>query len=268
MKCTSYCTADSYDTVGLIKYLQEHNYKPTLYDDVIHVKIDNKGIDNQAIDIFILPIGCIIFWGGGNEVREEIIRLVKSYEVNSLPLYALDKTAYEYNDSEETHINEEEDKVILESDDVLIKLSMTHAFAQSVKLIHFEGSVMQTIKKSRHLTDELAIQGKTSLSRKQLAKKIGAMFAERNAINLHSDSLDTPEFFWRKPRYEPYYQMAAAYMDITTRLQILNRRLDVIHDVYTILADELKYLHTSRLEWIVIFLIGTEVVFSLMNHLT
>jgi uncharacterized Rmd1/YagE family protein len=265
MKCISYCTADSYRVKELIKYLNENNFNPELYDDVVHIRIYNKAADDYPGDVFIFPIGCVIFWGVREEVRNQILDFIQLYEIDSFPLHAQDTATYIYNSGEKTHIHEEEDKINLETDDVLIKLSMSHAFAQSVKLIHFEDSVMETIKNSRYLTEELAKYGKTSLSRKQLSQKIGTLFVERNSINLHSDSLDTPEFFWRKPRYEPYYIMAAAYMDITTRLQILNRRLDVIHELYDILSEELKHLHSSRLELVIIYLIVIEVVLVLLK---
>jgi uncharacterized Rmd1/YagE family protein len=112
---------------------------------------------------------------------------------------------------------------------------------------------------------ELATKGKISLSRKKLSQKIGALFAERNSVNLHSDILDTPEFFWRRPRYEPYYVMGVQYLDITTRIGILNKRLDVIHELYDILSNELKHSHSSRLELVIIFLIFIEVMITILR---
>jgi uncharacterized Rmd1/YagE family protein len=127
----------------------------------------------------------------------------------------------------------------------------------------FEKSVAKTIERTHHLQEELGLTGKISLSRKKLSQKIGALFSERNSINLHCDILDTPEFFWRRPRYETYYHLASEYMDIKQRLDILNRRLDVIHELYDILSNELKHAHSSRLEWTIIVLIVIEVVMML-----
>jgi uncharacterized Rmd1/YagE family protein len=60
--------------------------------------------------------------------------------------------------------------------------------------------------------------------------------------------------------------MASEYMDITTRLDILNRRLDVIHELYEILSSELNHRHSSRLELTIILLILIEVVVVLRNE--
>jgi len=99
-----------------------------------------------------------------------------------------------------------------------------------------------------------------------LSKKIGALFAERNSINLHSNILDTPEFFWRRPTYEHYYLIATEYLDLTTRLDILNSRLDIIHELYDILSSELNHRHSARLELTIILLILIEVVVVLRNE--
>jgi uncharacterized Rmd1/YagE family protein len=113
----------------------------------------------------------------------------------------------------------------------------------------------------------LAEHGRIPLSRTKLSKKIGYLFAERNSINLHSDILDTPEFFWRRPRYEPYYIMASQYMDITTRLNILNKRLDALHELYEILSNELNHRHSLRIEVIIVLLIAFEVLLVLMKDI-
>jgi uncharacterized Rmd1/YagE family protein len=230
---------------------------------VIHIHKRRESNEDATFDaeIFIFPYGCISIWGLSEEEEGSFINDIKAFEVTPLSLPTMDTSVYEY--GETTLINEEEDEMILESTDDLIKLSLSHGLTQSVKLEVFEQSIVKTIQKTHHLPDELAKTGKILMSRKKLSQKIGALFAERNSINLHCDVLDTPEFFWRRPRYETYYRLASEYMDIKQRIDILNKRLDVIHELYDILSNELKHAHSSRLEWIIILLIVMEVVMML-----
>ncbi len=260
MRCSSYCTADSYSIDDLAKFLRSEGLDPKFYNDVIHVRKDGE---DTGKDIFYFPYGCVIFWGTDEEEDNQFIESLKPFESSPLANNTQDGCVFQL--GSETIINEEDDEIILESHDPLIKLSLSHGLSQSVKLTAFEESIGRTIEKTRHLPRELAMMGKISLSRQKLSKKIGALFAERNSINLHSDILDTPEFFWRRPRYEPYYHMAAEYMDIKTRLDILNKRLDVIHELYDILSNELKHAHSSRLEWIIIWLIVSEVIMHVLK---
>jgi uncharacterized Rmd1/YagE family protein len=94
---------------------------------------------------------------------------------------------------------------------------------------------------------------------------MGELFIERTSINLHMDVLDTPEFFWEYPELEPLYMMTANYLDIRTRVEVLNQRLDVVHGLFEMLGTELNHLHSSRLEWTIISLIVIEVLVSLLR---
>jgi uncharacterized Rmd1/YagE family protein len=260
MRCTSFCTADSYSLDDFAKSLRNEGYEPKFYDDVIHVQKDQGDLMG---DVFFFPYGCIITWGFDLDGEGHILDLVKGFEVQPLTSPVEDYSTFLI--GEQTQIIEEEDEIVLEEDNVLIKLSISHGLSQSVKLATFEESIGRTIKKTRHIPQELAKKGKISMSRKKLAQQLGGLFAERNSINLHTDILDTPEFFWRRPKFEPYYMMAAEYMDIQTRLDILNKRLNVIHELYEALSNELNHLHSSRLELIIIYLIVIEVVLVILK---
>jgi uncharacterized Rmd1/YagE family protein len=71
--------------------------------------------------------------------------------------------------------------------------------------------------------------------------------------------LDTPEFFWEHPEHEGIYQITAAELGLQTRVRALNSQLDVIHDLFEMLSNELNHQHSSRLEWAIILLIVLEV---------
>lgn len=266
MRCASYCTAESYHIDELAKYFRIEGFDPKFYDNVIHIHKIRESADTSDIDgeIFIFPYGCISAWGLSEEEEKSFLLHLKNFETGPLINPTIDTSTYDYGN--ETRINEEEDAIMLESYDDLIKLSLSHGLTQSVKLEAFEAKITQTIEKTRTLPAELANMGKTSLSRKKLSQKIGALFAERYSMNLHCDILDTPEFFWRRPRYEELYRSAAEYMDIAQRMDILNRRLEVIHELYDILSNELKHTHSSRLEWIIILLIVSEVIMQLLKY--
>lgn len=262
MRCSSYCTAEAYNVDDLAKFLREQGLDPKFYDDVIHIQ---KFRDTQEEDIFIFPYGCLVFWGFDWEEEESFLELIAAFQIKPVPSLIRDDATFLY--GEETIINEENDEIIIQPEDVLIKLSIAYGLSQSVKLSAFEESIGRTIDKTRYLPEELATKGKISLSSKKISQKLGALFAQRNSINLHTEILDTPEFFWRRPKYDHYYAMASEYLDIATRVDILNRRLDVIRELYEILSNELKHLHSSRLEITIIALIFIEILLAVHHNI-
>ena len=106
----------------------------------------------------------------------------------------------------------------------------------------------------------LAETGSIKLGRRDIASIRGHLFSTKSDIFLHYNLLDTPEFFWEYPVYELAYNTAAKYLDIRPRVELLSNKLNVIHELFDMLADELNHKHSSFLEWIIIILIAFEIV--------
>lgn len=267
MRCSSYCTASEYKVDDLTKYLVNLGYVTTQFDDVVYAKLENEA----HLDLFIFPFGCLSMWGGNQQEEESILDKVKQFEIESVEDVAYDHISFEYHESKKvkenskTFIDEERNKIVLGDESVHTKLSMSHALAQSVKLMILEASVSQILEKAAPIQKELARTGSVSLSKKEISKQIGNLFNERYSINLHSDILDTPEFFWRRPSYEPLYLMTAEFQDISVRQGIMNHRLDIIQELYNVLSNELNYKHSARLEITIVVLIAIEVMLALSH---
>lgn len=262
LECHSYCTADTYNIKSLQNFLERQYVNVTFHEENIHLRLKDN---DQEGDVFYLPYGCVVFWNVSTDLQKNFLKDLQAFQENPIVSRVRDFCFFQYAD--ETTIDEENDLILLESDDPFIKLSLSYALSQSVKLRSFEQIVLNTIEANKNLPVELAQKGKTSLSRRKLAHKVGALFSERILINLSGDTLDTPEFFWRRPRYEPIYHLAAGYLDLTIRMDILNKKLEVIHELYSILSEELKHIHSSRLELTIIFLIIMEVVLTVLKDL-
>ena len=145
------------------------------------------------------------------------------------------------------------------------KLAVSFALAQSVKLGVFERTVEQTILETRSIPERMAYDGTIRLKRKQITRRIGQLFVDRASINLHSDILDHPDFFWEDDEWLPCYMRASKYLEVDRRAEVLNKRLDIIKELYDMLASELATAHSNKLEWIIIILILIEVIFQVLQ---
>lgn len=260
MRCTTYCTASTYDLPRLFQSLQKFG-SSQLFRDCIHIAI--KEDRKQKGDIFYFAYGCIVLWGFAEEEELSILSALKEFEKDPMTKPELDEFTFAYGDKMQI----EEDEIILHTKNMLTKLAISHGLAQSVKLTTFEETVQKTIANTKQLPEALASRGKISMSRKEISQKMGELFIERNFINIHAEILDTPEFFWNYPELEPFYRRTAHYLDVTKRVEVLNKRLAVIHELFEILRNELNHQHSSRLEWTIIILIVIEVVLALMRDL-
>jgi len=251
---------------ALTQHFTKKGQSPNFFDDVVHIQTNSS---DQVIDILYFQFGCVVIWSADLNQEKEILNELLTFSSQPMqpPIY-LDFISYKYDSSLLDHsIDEESNQIVLKELSSFTKLAVSYALAQSVKLNALEDSVNNILKQTTPLRQELASTGRVSLSKTEISKQIGFLFNERYSINLTSDVLDTPEFFWRKPSYEPLYLQTTRFQDIQVRQNILNRRLDMIHEFYDLLSNELNHKSSTRLEFIIIFLITIEVLLAFKNNL-
>ena len=269
MECSFHCLCNSYNLTGIADYLRGKSINSrTLNKEALHFKYD---LGDSQFDVVVFSYGCIVFWGMDDSDISEITGNFQQFSSEPLKQAIADRCKYTLISQDiPSYIDMENDVIMINKDDniQLTKLSFSYGLSQSVKLSVFEESVDKAIEDNQAIPTELISSGKISLSKVALSKKIGFLFVERNYINLNNNILDTPEFFWKHPRYEQFYEISIKFLDLSQRIHVLNSKMDIMRDLYSILSDELKHAHSSRLEIVVILLIFIEVcigIFELMH---
>lgn len=259
-RCVSYATATSFHIKELGRIFRT-NHHVSFFRDVIYVKFENENDEDSEIGAFIFGYGTVVMWGLSSDEEDQVLQTLQTHAEGPYDRPEREVMAYGYGKKASVA----DDRIILPSTTFHAKLAFSHGLAQSVKLAVFEGIVKKTIDITRSIPIQLSQYGKIPLSKKEIQRKMGELFIERSSINLHFDVLDVPEYFWEHADLEPLYAMIASYLDLETRVEVLNRRLDIIHDLFEMLANELNHQHASRLEWIIIVLILIEVALSLLR---
>jgi uncharacterized Rmd1/YagE family protein len=78
------------------------------------------------------------------------------------------------------------------------------------------------------------------LSRKDVLVKTGEFFTLRHLINLDSDLLDVPDFYWDRRELENIYQKAFDYLAISQRTKVVNERLNHCVELTEMMATNLR----------------------------
>ncbi|OGT61987.1 MAG: sporulation protein [Gammaproteobacteria bacterium RIFCSPHIGHO2_12_FULL_43_28] len=262
LRCVSFCTAAGYDLIGLAGFFKKKGYQTRISRDVVHVASQKK-----PGDIFFFDHGSFVVWGYKKPFEEKLLSYVVPYSRGPLRSIESDHFIYSYGDSVtiDTHERSRFDIITLDSQDSQIKLAISYGLAQSIKLESFEEEVQQTIKQNSALPEEIITRGVVSLSRRDIFKRMGNIFLARSSINLNAEYLGAPEFFWRNPSLEPFYEMVKKFLDIPSRVMSLNQKLDVLQELFDILNSQLQHRHSSLLESIIILLIAVEIIISLFQ---
>lgn len=218
-------------------------------------------IEKDGNPCFLFKYGVAIFWDYEDE--EYFLKKINS-SIGAIKI----SEDYTYHITQIQPVKIELDTIYIDSDDELKKLSISYAIEQSIMLGNFEDSIKQALELTEHIPLDLAQNGRVRMSRREIAKERGRLFITKSNIYLHFELLDTPEFFWEYPELDIYYQSMRKYLELQPRIEILNRKMNVMQEVLAILADEQNHKHSSILEWIIIILIAFEIVLFILNDLT
>jgi uncharacterized Rmd1/YagE family protein len=258
MRCEIFCLANTLHIDKLLAFLKAKGRMVQMYRDVLHVQLEEEG-SGTFRDLFYFSFGAITCWGMTEEEKESAKQLALEYADHPLTTFEYDEFDITLGDRPRIH----NDRIWIPDYSPLTRLGISYGLAQSVKLEAFERTIRETIESTRSIPNELATKGRILLSSREIRRKMGELFLERSSINLYFDVLDTPELIWDYPELESLYHMTALYLDIEARVEVLNQRLSIVHELFEMLDNELKYKHSSKLEWVIILLIMAEVILTL-----
>jgi len=293
-RVTSYCTAGSYDMKNLIKWIKScrktNHTKPKLFDDCLYtpfiykdwrgdkratenndfIRLSSKGgeiyVSDKQPDLFIFEYGVIVMWGFTEREEKAFLSDLENYEMEKLAIEDVQIENLNYYITKSYQPRIYNDFITLnDGSNYLLKLSISHALAQSVKISLFEELVDNSIEDTQDIPQQIASMGKISMSKEDIMKSIGELFILRININLHGSILDSPEIMWSEPQLEPIYQATRGYLEINQRVSLLNQRLEVISDLLQMFKEQLGQSDEEYLEFIVIVLISVEVLVSVVN---
>ena len=236
-------------------YASSHSQSLERYRDALYIPFVNS-------EAWLFDYGIMVFWGVSEGQRAH---LFKQCNINATLIKNIQMEHLRFTFSEETAISR--DIITLSDKNPLTRLAISHALAQSLKLVEYELKAQDTIQSHSNLPFALATHGKINLSRREIAKVRGRLYETKSDIILHYGLLDTPDFFWEYPQYETIYNTVAKYLEIHQRVNLLSKKLETIHELFEMLADEQKHQHSATLEWIVILLIAFEIVIFLAQKL-
>lgn len=256
-KCNAFCLAHGFDLMSISKASIETNTLIKIINGVLLIE------NNESWSV-VFSYGAVIHWNVTTEQQATLHQLLLRFADQPLELIEEDHFTFSLNQPFTRII---EDHIDVESDDSILILSLSHGMAQSIKLAFFETNAITTINNTKYIPKSLAKTGSIKLSRQNIAKTRGQLFLTKSDIILHYDLLDTPDFFWENPEYNSFYHAIATYLEIAPRTEVLSKKLETIHELFEMLADEQKHRHSLILEWIIIWLIVIEIAMTVIDKI-
>ena len=145
-------------------------------------------------EMFIFSYGVAVFWNFTERQEKDILADLVFYSPEPSALsFVLGLLEEEDFETEEFHFEYSaeiqrprvfNDMITLRSGDHMIKLTMSHAIAQSTKLNYFEQQMADQMAEAKYVPKRLALTGQLGMKRAEVVKLLGALFKSRVDVNL------------------------------------------------------------------------------------
>lgn len=169
---------------------------PTPGPDHSRSPLSPSGVAPDAFtfaEMFVFSYGVVVFWNFTERQEKDILADLTFSESETGIALATRALKEEDFETEEFHFEYSpetrrprvfNDMITLKSGDHMIKLTMSHAIAQSTKLSLFEQRMADQMVEAQHVPRRLALTGKLGMKRQEVFRILGSLFKSRVEVNL------------------------------------------------------------------------------------
>nr|XP_055028663.1 required for meiotic nuclear division protein 1 homolog isoform X2 [Misgurnus anguillicaudatus] len=274
MQCIAYATADQYHLPTLCHDLIAHgfvevNELPRDASNVLVMGTEHVAKPSDSGTIFFFREGSVVFWNVEEKTVKTVMRILEQHEIQPYEVALVHWENEEINYS----VGEGNSKLYrgnflfngeLDYEQVVLeKFAFSNALSLSVKLAIWETSLDKFVESIQSIPEMLKSGQRVKLSRAEVMQKIGELFSLRHCINLSSDLLITPDFYWDREDLEQLYDKTCQFLNINRRVKVVNEKLQHCTELTDLMRNHLSEKHSLRLEWMIVVLIAIEVMFEL-----
>lgn len=226
----AYATAEEYN----LEKLHTAITKQDLYEtrkfftnsdsDVLYVR-SKYDFDSEPRDIFFFREGSVVLWNCDELETSNVIQYLHQFEIDSYNQEDIinenEMMNYTYANDGQVGTLKNGDFIIQNNSDVeLEKYTFSNAMTSSVKLGIWEAMLDKYIDSIAFVTEDLKEGRKIQMTRAEALRKTGELFALKHLINLSSDLLDTPDFYWDRENLEQLFMNTCSYFSIQRRKRV------------------------------------------------
>lgn len=233
----AFATAEEYDLENLqLNLIKQDLYKPLNFfstdssgsdQDILYVTAKYK-VENEPRDLFFFREGSVVLWNCTELECGNVLQFLRKFERNSYEKAIVqdESEIMSYNhlptDVNQAKLKNNSFYLSKSDDNYLEKYTFSNALITSVKLGIWESALDKYIDSMEYVTEDLKHGRRIKMTRAEVLRKTGELFALRHLINLSSDLLDTPDFYWDREQLENLYIQTCAYFSIQRRTKVNN----------------------------------------------
>lgn len=236
----AYATAEEYDLEGLHTALTKQDLYQTKKffsksssesdEDVLYVGAKYQ-VENEPHEIFFFREGSVVLWNCSEEEIANVLRDLREFEVNryenDVVIDECELMLYKYTDGLQAQLKNGNFFIQKGESGDLDRYTFSNAMTASVKLGIWEAALDRYVNSMEFITDDLKSGRKIKMTRAAVLQKTGELFALKHMLNLRSDLLDTPDFYWDREELERLFIQTSGYFSIQRRTKVISISLAI-----------------------------------------
>ena len=227
----------------------------TLSTSPLAIRIDNEGI------AVLFRYGVVVLIGLSQQQEQELLEKLSARVSGRLDRYEEEIAVIRLADEDEDQVPAGGPiQVRTMSPERLLVIS--DVLAKSVVLAHDERRVAEVFEVIEPFARQLATRGKAHLNRTGILRLIGNALLVQHRVSGRVAITEKPDALWDRPDLERLYARLEDEYELQERVDTLNRKLAVIAETATTLADIIDTQRSLRLELIIVALIAVEIVIT------
>jgi len=268
-----YSAAESFDLFGIQDALREQELYtrvelPEELDPTCICVSKESDFEEKRRDIVFFKEGCVVFWNVPELERGQVLAYLRPYCENiyeeSTVLEESEMLTYRMSANKKNHFHNGVIN-ILDDDDILAKYTFSNAISNSVKLGSWEVYLENIIDSISFIADDLRQDKPKTPEKNFILQKSGDLLTLRHMLNLSSDYLDTPDFYWDREDLETLFLRTCNHLAVKKRTEVANKKLSYCLEIMEMVNGHIQHEHGSKLEKIIIYLIAIEIFFEVVH---
>lgn len=274
LTAVAYSTAEEYNLMSILSALNKQGlYKGRAISedltDVLYASAKYQ-VGEEPRELFFFREGSVVFWNFPEIERKAVLQFLKPHEQHAYSSSLVDQEVealeFVYHENKTKFRDGNIFLSAQSTENDLEKYTFSSGLALSVKLAIWEASLDTYVESIEGIIEDMKEGRSIKMTREQVFRKTGELFSLRHLINLSSDLLDTPDFYWDRPALESLYLKVIKYMNISRRTKVMNEKLTHCCELMELLSHHLEDKHHVRLEVMIIVLIMVEVLFECLHY--
>lgn len=260
--------------LGILKNACEEIGSRVLYNEPYLYVESCSYFEQQNSSAVIFKNGCLVIWNMNKKNIKKFLNFCGNYSNIS---HQDNIETYDY---EELEVQDVNGKSYVHNSIIYLtsgnyrttdKISFSFGLMSAVRLTNLEKKIENKLLLENNNIDILKKKIRPSnldlLSNKLFSSKI-TLHNLRYELNIEQDLLDVPETLWEYEYQRKLFVNILNIFDIRQRIDLLNHRLGWTFDYLNSFLDYVNQKHSSRLERIIIIIVGMELILGIMQMFT